>query len=49
MIEIPQFQDIPPIIYLDTVKYKINKISELKSIDFEENEKKIAGEIKQIN
>ncbi len=49
MIEIPQFQDIPPIIYLDTIKYKINKISELKSIDFEENEKKIAGEIKQID
>ena len=49
MIEVPQFQDIPPIIYLDTVKYKINKISELKSIDFEENEKKIDSEIKQID
>ncbi len=49
MIEIPQFQDIPPIIYLDTIKYKINKISELKSADFEENEKKINNEIKQID
>jgi len=49
MIEIPQFQDIPPTIYLDTIKYKINKISELKSIDFEENEKQINSEIKQID
>ncbi|MFQ5573228.1 MAG: hypothetical protein ACE5EJ_03145, partial [Nitrosopumilaceae archaeon] len=49
MIEIPQFQDMPPILYLDTIKYKINKISELKSIDFEENEKKIDGEVKQID
>ena len=49
MIEIPQFQDIPPTIYLDTIKYKINKISELKSADFEENEKRINSEIKQID